>query len=273
TPPGGQHVALTTLLQARHARRAVGAFPAADMTLHRCSAAASALRWPPCGLVPISQPGRTFAESAPSFSLGSGTTDVIHAGSGAAFIRDLPGQAAHPARALSPGARHQRGAVRAAGHRGLRHPGHAGCQSAQVAPGPYHLVLRGLPAAALPARLSLAGCALRRAVQFLLPDPRPAVSTTAAWPALAPHRGGGAQLAARGQPGRGGALRPPAHREPGRALPAPGAWPASRAAAPGTAAHGPALQLLPQSAGAGLPGRSAHPAGAARRAAALAWPP
>src|SRR5690606_40993959 len=71
----------------------------------------------------------------------------------------------------------------------------------------------------------------------------------------------------------GGALRPPAHREPGRALPAPGAWPASRAVAPGTAAHGPALQLLPQSAGAGLPGRSAHPAGAARRAAALAWPP
>jgi hypothetical protein len=170
---------------------------------------------------------------------------------------------AGPGGPLRGGAPGQRGAVRAAGARGLRGPVHAGREPRQVAPGPHHLVLRDLRAGAPPRPRALPS-RFRVPVQLLLQQRGLPVPEAAAGPADSAHGGGGAGLpASRGRPDAG--VPVPTRRALGRAGPDRGARAAPRAAAPGADPHRPEARLCPEPPASRLPaGRGPHPASCPR---------
>src|SRR5690606_861266 len=113
----------------------------AGPTKSRAPARQAAEPTKPLGHSSPSASATNFPALPPVVFLGFRIHGRFDAGSRASPTTGPRHHAAHPARALPPGARHQRGAVRAAGHRGLRHPGHARRQPAEMAPGAHHLVL------------------------------------------------------------------------------------------------------------------------------------
>jgi hypothetical protein len=127
-------------------------------------------------------------------------------------------------------------------------------QSGQVAPGPYRLVLRDLPADAVPAGLS--GVRPEPSPICSIPITRPSGLASRA-PAWADHPPVGRRGRGLSGPCRRGHGPPADHLADRRGDGAPGPGPGPRGAAPGADPDGPAAPVRPVAAAAGLSRRAA----------------